>query len=131
MEKLANLLKQRMKIEGLAVRDVAAKTGVSHSTIARAANGETVSVDTLVALCTYLGVSLGSVLSTENNPDRVFEQITKVISIEPELSEVFGDIARKINLGKLDQKVLSEIAAFADYRIQQHESARVKQPQTV
>jgi hypothetical protein len=41
-----------------------------------------------------------------------------VISIEPELSRVFGEIAQKIIDKQLDKKVLSEVAAFAAYRLQ-------------
>jgi transcriptional regulator with XRE-family HTH domain len=129
MEKLAKLLKKRMKVEGLAVRDVADITGVSHSTIARAANNETVTVSTLVALCDFLGVPLRSVLDTKETPDEVFEQISRVVAIEPELKSVFTDIARKINEGKLDKKVLSEIAAFAAFRISQYENEPIKEKQ--
>ena len=129
MEKLANLLKDRMELEGLAVRDVAKLTGVSHSTIARAANNETVTVSTLVALCDFLGVPLRSVLDTKETPDEVFEQISRVVAIEPELKSVFTDIAKKINAGKLDKKVLSEIAAFAAYRISQYEKEAVAEKQ--
>jgi len=125
VKKLANLLKERMRVDGLAVRDVAAVTGVSHSTIARAANNETVTVSTLVALCNFLGVPLSSVLEAKKNPDEVFEQISMVIAIEPELSQVFGDIARKINAGELDTQVLAEIGAFAAYRIERYNEAPV------
>jgi len=123
MKKLAELLRERMKVDGLSVRDVAEVTGVSHSTIARAANEETVTVSTLVALCTFLGVPLSSVLEAKENPDAIFEQISRVLAIEPELSGVFGDIARKINDGDLNKKVLAEIAAFAAYRVERYDLA--------
>lgn len=123
MNKLASLLRERMDIENLSVRAAAEKIGVSHSTVARAVNGETVEVDTLVKITDFLGIPVESVLDIKDSPDELLEQIVMILSIEPELSRVFGKIARKISNKEMDPKVLSEIAAFSAYRLQQHEES--------
>ena len=120
MNRLAELLRNRMDIDKLSVRAVAKQTGVSHSTIARAVNGETVEVDTLVRIANFLGVKAESLLDVRSEPDEILQQISMVLSIEPELSRVFGEIARKVSNKEMDKKVLAEIAAFAAYRLQMH-----------
>jgi DNA-binding Xre family transcriptional regulator len=58
MEKLAGLLKERMKQDKLSIRGAAEKIGgVSHSIVARALKGETVEIDTLLSICDFLKVS--------------------------------------------------------------------------
>jgi transcriptional regulator with XRE-family HTH domain len=121
MNKLAEKLRERLHVEGLSVRDAAQKIGVSHATVARAANGETVEVDTLVKIASFLGLPVESMLDVKETPDEVLEQIVMVLSIEPELSRIFGEIARKVSAKEMDPKVLSEIAAFSAYRLQQYQ----------
>jgi len=120
MNRLADLLRQRMDAEGLTVRDAAQLIGISHSTVARAANGETVEVDTLVKICEFLGVPVESVLDIREDSDDILEQIVTVLSIEPELSEVFSEIAKGLTDGTVDRRVLAEVAAFAHYRLGQN-----------
>lgn len=118
MNRLSELLSKRLETEGLSVRDAGQLIGVSHSTVARAVNGETVEVDTLVKIANFLGVPVENILEPKDDPDAILEQVMMVISIEPELSRVFSEIAQKIVDKQLDKKVLSEVAAFAAYRLQ-------------
>lgn len=118
MNRLSELLRKRLETEGLSVRDAGQLIGVSHSTVARAVNGETVEVDTLVKIANFLGVPVENILEPKDDPDAILEQVMMVISIEPELSRVFSEIAQKIVDKQLDKKVLSEVAAFAAYRLQ-------------
>jgi transcriptional regulator with XRE-family HTH domain len=118
MNKLSELLRKRMDTEGLSVRDAGKRIGVSHATVARAVNGETVEVDTLVKISQFLGVPVENVLDVKEKPSELEEQIMMVLSIEPELAQVFSELAEKIVNQKIDKKVLSEVAAFAAYRLQ-------------
>jgi transcriptional regulator with XRE-family HTH domain len=131
MNKLSELLRERMEIEDLSVRDAAKMIGVSHSTVARAANGETVEVDTLVRIAKFLGVPVEDVLDVKDNSEDLLRQIVMIVSIEPELSRVFGEIARRISAKELDPKVLTEVAAFTAYRISEHERTRVEKEHEV
>ncbi len=45
------------------------------------------------------------------------DQILRVISIEPELAEVFIEIGHSLADDRLDKRILNEIAAFAHYRL--------------
>jgi transcriptional regulator with XRE-family HTH domain len=118
MNKLSELLRKRMDTEGLSERDAGKRIGVSHATVARAVNGETVEVDTLVKISQFLGVPVENVLDVKEKPSELEEQIMMVLSIEPELAQVFSELAEKIVNQKIDKKVLSEVAAFAAYRLQ-------------
>lgn len=126
MERLSELLQKRMEMEGLSVRRAADKIGVSHSTVARAANGQTVEVDTLVKLADFLGVEVLDLLDVKETPDEVYQQISMVISMEPELEDVFKKIAEKIEAGELEKTILDEVAAFAAFRLQQYQSDESK-----
>lgn len=122
MNKLAELLRKRMDVENLSLRETGEKIGVSHSTVARIVDGETVEVDTLVKICDFLNIPVETVLDIREEPEEILQQVVMVLSIEPELSQIFGDIARGIINKEVDRKVLSEIAAFASYRLE-HELA--------
>jgi hypothetical protein len=65
-----------------------------------------------------LGVPVENVLDVKEKPSELEEQIMMVLSIEPELAQVFSELAEKIVNQKIDKKVLSEVAAFAAYRLQ-------------
>lgn len=117
MKKLPELLKKRMETEKLSLRDIAKKTNISHATVARAVNGETVKIDTLITLAEFLGVPVEDLLDVKDKPSDIMQQIVMVLSIEPELTQVFTEIAQKIENDKTYQKVLAEVAAFAAYRL--------------
>ena len=61
-----------------------------------------------------------SVLDVREDSDDILEQIVTVLSIEPELSEVFSEIAKGLSDGTVDRRVLAEVAAFAHYRLGQN-----------
>jgi transcriptional regulator with XRE-family HTH domain len=123
MSKLSELLSERLDLLGMSVRKAADKIGVSHATVARAANGETVEVDTFVKIADFLGVPLNSLLDDVETPDEVYEQISVVFTIEPELKNVLTRIAKKIEAKTIDPKILSELAGFASYRLHEQEIA--------
>ena len=115
--KLANMLRDRMDMEGLSVRDAGKLIGVSHSTVARAVNGEVVEIETLKKFCSFLGVPVESMLDLKDDNDELLNQILRVISIEPELAEVFIEIGQALGDNKLDKIILNEIAAFSHCRL--------------
>lgn len=123
MNRLSELLKKRMKTEGLSVRDAGKLIGVSHATVARAVNGETVEVDTLVKIAEFLGVPVEDILDVRERPSEIAENVMMALNIEPELYKTLEEITQKINNGEIDTKILVEIASFAAYRLQVHLSS--------
>jgi len=117
--KLATLLRQRLDVEGLSVRDAGEKIGVSHSTVARAVNGEAVNIDTLIRICDFLNVPVESTLNIRGDKDELMEQMMIMISIEPELADVFSEISKDLTEGRINSNILFEIAAFAQFRLHQ------------
>lgn len=121
MSKLSKLLRERLDSEKLSVRDAAKLIGVSHATVARAANGETVEVDTLVKIADFLRMPVESLLVEEDEHTDHLEKLLVLMSIEPELIDVLSEITKRVKAGFIDEKILSEIAAFAAFRLEQHE----------
>ena len=117
--KLATLLRQRLDVEGLSVRDAGEKIGVSHSTVARAVNGEAVNIDTLIRICDFLNVPVVSILNIRGDKDELMEEMMTMISIEPELADVFSEISKDLTKGRINSNILFEIAAFAQFRLHQ------------
>ena len=123
--KLATLLRQRLDAERLSVRDAGELIGVSHSTVARAVNGEAVNIDTLIRICDFLNVPVESTLNRRDNIDELMEEMMTMISIEPELADVFSEIIKDLTEGRINSNILFEIAAFAQFRLHQaRKSAR-------
>ena len=64
MMDVGKILEKHMETQGLSVKELSAKSGVSQSTIKRilAGNGGNVRIETIVRLCIGLGVSLSEFL---------------------------------------------------------------------
>ena len=118
MNKLPELLKKRMETEKLSLRDAKKLIGVSHATIARVLQGETVKIETLVKIAVFLNVPMEDLLDVKEKPSDIMQQIVMVLSIEPELTQVFTEIAQKIENDETYKIVLAEVAAFAAYRLE-------------
>lgn len=125
--RLEEILKERMEMEGLSLRSAAEKIGTSHSTVARAVNGETLDVDSMKKICDWLGVTIDDVLDVKEEQEDIYRQIAAVISIEPEFERVFQEIFDGIENGSLSKEVLREVAAFASYRVALGKKEEVKE----
>ena len=117
MNKLSKMLSKRLSETNMSVRRAGLQIGVSHATVARAVNGETVEVDTLVRIADFLGVSIISLLDETDTPDDVYERISVTFTIEPELKTVLADIARNIKDEKIDHKILSDVAIYTLFQL--------------
>ena len=111
------LRKQRMDAEGPNVHETGKLFGISHPIVARVGNGEAVKIEALTKICNLLGFPVESMLGLKDEMNDLVEEVLRVISIEPELSEVFLEIGQNRGDGKLDKIILNEIAAFAHCRL--------------
>jgi len=120
MEKLAEKLKERMKLEKLSLRAAAKQIDVSHSTIDRVLKGETVEVDTLTKISEFLNVPIDDLIGQSKEIKERFDRISNLFSIEPELAEVLDRIAQGIKTGDIDKKIITEVSAFTAFRIRHY-----------
>ncbi len=111
------LLRERMDGERLSYRDVAAETGVSHTTVGRVYNGHTVDIPTLYRLCKWLGVTPSYVLGMEEETDDLGEKFAAIIGLHPELREVLKEAIERFEAGKISHEVVSELVAYIAFRL--------------
>jgi hypothetical protein len=59
-------------------------------------------------------------LDLEGGPSALIGKLRKLASFEPELGDVLKNIADAIAEGKISKQILSEVAAFASFRLHVH-----------
>jgi transcriptional regulator with XRE-family HTH domain len=109
-----------MEDEGLSLRTAGEQAGIAHTTIARVMNDESVDFSTVDTICRWLGVPVPAALEVRQDGMEILEQIAAVLAINPELSDVFSEIADKVIAGEISREILAEVAAFASYRLKTH-----------
>jgi transcriptional regulator with XRE-family HTH domain len=119
MNKLSRLLQEYMTNKELSEKDVAQRIGVNRSVIRRVVNNQSIDIDTLLKITDLLGVPIEEILDIKEDEDEILKQISWILSIDPNLSEFFGDIARGILKGDYEKRTLAEVAAYTMYRLNQ------------
>jgi transcriptional regulator with XRE-family HTH domain len=115
--KLSDLVRRKMDAEHLSLRSAGAEAGVAHTTIDRVLKEESLDLETLDKVCQWLSVPVASVLELDDQRSDLLDRITEIVSMCPELSDVFSEIADKVMRGEIDQTILNEVAGFASYRL--------------
>lgn len=93
-EALATLLKYKREQDGVSMRDLAAETGVSASTISRAENGMTLEPDHLFALMDWLGIDVTTVARREYQKS-ASATITALLYDDPKLPKQYAALIAK------------------------------------
>ena len=118
MDTLKVVLDKAIKDRGVSQREAARQIGVSPMTIARALEGMSVDVDTLIAICKWLGVTPSSVLDAEvGGQDGLAATMAAVLEANPELAAVFGEAIQRVESGKLDAAILEDVLHYAAFRL--------------
>ena len=119
------LVLDKLRSEGLGLRDGAAVVGVSHTTMARAIQGMQVDIPTILRLCNWLHISPASALNSmaivrEGEPfgeDKLAASIAILVQREPGLASVFQKAVEQVEKGTLKPKDVQEIISFAAFRL--------------
>ncbi len=114
---LANLLKDYMINEKLSVKDVAKRIDVNPSVIQCVINNQPIDIDGLLKITDLIGVEIDEILDIKEDEDEILKQIIMIISVDPNLSVIFGDIARGVRKSVYEKRVLAEVAAYVTYRL--------------
>ena len=123
---LKNLVDAKMKSDRLSLRKAGDQAGVAHTTIQRVLDEETIDLTTVEKICDWLGIPASAVLNVESPNITMAEDVSTLFALDDEFAKVFSNIAQKIKLGALDKEILTEITAFADFRLHEHLENRSK-----
>jgi transcriptional regulator with XRE-family HTH domain len=116
---LRTLLDDRIKQDGISIREAARQIGIGHSTVIRILGGEAADIDTLVAICKWLGISLSEVLNSELSGDtQLASEIATVIRANPQLEPVFREAMDRLKDGSIDPATIADLVAYTNYRLQ-------------
>ena len=113
---LAKIMKDELAKRNLSARAASQQIGVSHTTIVRSLNGESVDVDTLIKIANWLGVAPSSLLDVTNG-GTMADQLEVALSSHPQLAKVLADVLAKYVGGELPAEDVEDIIRYAAYRL--------------
>jgi len=121
---LAALVNQKLREENLTLRDGAKAVGVSHTTLARIANGSPADIDTLISICNWLGISPASALNSQalGGPDKLAASLAILLEKEPSLASILSEALADVEAGTLSPQDVQEVVQYAAYRLGQGKS---------
>jgi transcriptional regulator with XRE-family HTH domain len=118
------LVNKKLKDGGLSYREAAKEIGISHTTVARVAGGDVApDIDSMIALCQWLGVSPSHILDAElPGSGSLGAKIAALVEANPELEPVFTEAMNRVEAGRLDPATLQDLLAYASYRLRMTET---------
>ena len=115
---LAKLVNEKMKKEGLSLRDAGSQIKTSHTTITRILEGKQIDLKTLNRVCAWLNVSAADALSEGGTGvDVLANKISLMVTREPKFKELFAQMVTEFEEGKLSSEEVNDIVAYAGYRM--------------
>ena len=118
MDTLANLLQEAINKRGISNRAAAQEIGVSHSTVFRIIQGESVDYDTIIQVAKWLGVKPSTLFDADSlTEDALASKISALLQTEPQLAEVFEEAADRLAKGQISPDTMRDLVAFAAYRL--------------
>lgn len=97
VDELAAMVKAKLDLHGLKLRDAAAQTGVSAATLSRVLNGKLPDTKTFAALVRWLGVSADLFIparSSASVPETIEAHLRADRTLPPELARALADLVR-------------------------------------
>jgi transcriptional regulator with XRE-family HTH domain len=130
MNTLKLLVEKMLEREHLSVRAAGDRLGVSHTTIHRLLDGESLDLSSVIKICNALGVKPATALNAEATDEdtSVVSVIAAIIETEPRLATLFADLAHDFQEGTVSSDDVLDIVSYAGYRL---ENARKQRSSTV
>jgi DNA-binding Xre family transcriptional regulator len=115
---LSTLVNEKIRKDRISVREASRQVGVSATTMSRVLEGESVDVDTLIMICSWLGVSPSHVLDAFM-PDEggLGAAFAAIIEANPRLAKAFGEAIERVISGEIPPDALRDVVAYANYRL--------------
>ena len=114
---LENLIREKMKEDGLSLRAFSRGAGANHSTVNKILNGGSVDVPILIKISDYLGVSPSTLLDTMG-ADGLAAKVSALLEAEPRLRELFTQLVQDFENGEVSQSDVSDIIKYAAFKLQ-------------
>ena len=124
---LAKLLGNRIRERGISVRAAGREIGVAHTTIIRIIDGKPADIDTLEAVCKWMGVKVSDVLEI-NTTGSIASKIALLVERIPALGVTLTRAVAAVEAGELSGEDLREIVPYAAYKISTGSAGRLGGP---
>jgi transcriptional regulator with XRE-family HTH domain len=118
MQMLSKLIEDKLKGDGISIREAGRQVGVSATTISRILNDESIDVHTLVSVCRWMNVSPSDVIDSELHDERAMgSRIAAILQTNPELSEVFIEALNRLEDSKLDMNTMRDLISYTTWKL--------------
>jgi transcriptional regulator with XRE-family HTH domain len=118
MQMLSKLIEDKLKSDGISIREAGRQVGVSATTISRILNDESIDVHTLVSVCRWMNVSPSDVIDSELHDERAMgSRIAAILQTNPELSEVFIEALNRLEDSKLDMNTMRDLISYTTWKL--------------
>ena len=122
---LQELLKVKMKEEGLSLRKAGDQAKVAHTTIDRVLKGEHIDLKTVMKISAWLGIPASEVIVLKESTENLQSDINSLNALHPELGEVLSKLTKEIIEGNVSPTILAEITGFTAYRMKAYKGKKV------
>jgi transcriptional regulator with XRE-family HTH domain len=112
------LLKDKIASLGISEREAARRIGKSATTVSRILAGDPADIETLIAVCDWLGVSPSHILDAYlPGTGQLGAEIAAIVEQNPELERVFKEALALLKEGRIEQGTVDDLLAYAAYRL--------------
>lgn len=112
------LLKKKIETNKLSIREAARQIGVAHTTLIRSLEGNTIDIDTLIAISHWLQINpsdaMDSLITNETAKEK---KIFLLFQYFPGLGEKLEQITEMIEMDGLDPKILEDVFEYIEFRL--------------
>lgn len=112
------IVENEMRRQSLSLRTAGKKIGISHMTLKRVLDGQSIDLDTLILVCKWLGISPAAVLNVEcTGTQALASKLAMLIETRPGIAECVETLVDDILNNCVDPEIISDIAGYATFRV--------------